>query len=359
MSSPLRRVLALARLLPPAVRRLELVAWVVLAGCVADAALAAPAALPAYGANSRQTTVSGLSSGAFMAVQLQVAYSASIVGAGVVAGGPYYCAVDNEFFAGICMGQVPLFPPDPSSMVGFAKSFAASHVIDSLANLKKRRIYVFSGTNDQVVLQPAVAATVEFFKRVGVTDAHLKYVNDVPAGHAVITPAFGNDCAANASPYISHCSVAGIGYDQAGAILQHLYGALRPRVAVPGGRIVSFDQRAYAAATTTGMADTGFLFVPQSCEAAAARCKVHVALHGCVQSAESVGDKFTVETGYNHWADSNRILVLYPQVDKSDSPSNPYGCWDWWGYTGPDYAYKSSPQMKAIMAMVRRLAQKP
>ena len=38
-------------------------------------------------------TVSGLSSGGFMAVQLHVAHSATLVkGAGIVAGGPYYCA---------------------------------------------------------------------------------------------------------------------------------------------------------------------------------------------------------------------------------------------------------------------------
>jgi poly(3-hydroxybutyrate) depolymerase len=37
-------------------------------------------------------TVSGLSSGAFMAVQMHVANSATIRGAGVFAGGPYYCA---------------------------------------------------------------------------------------------------------------------------------------------------------------------------------------------------------------------------------------------------------------------------
>ncbi len=49
--------------------------------------------------------------------------------------------------------------------------------------------------------------------------------------------------------------------------------------------------------------------------------------------------------------------MLYPQVNKSADPYNPNGCWDWWGYTGKNYAYKSSSQMKAIMAMVNRLAQ--
>lgn len=328
----------------------------VIAGFVGAEAVAAPASLPAYGADPQQTSVSGLSSGAFMAVQLQVAYSSSIIGAGVVAGGPYYCAANNVLFAGICMGQVPFFPPNPFLMANAAKGFASTRLIDPLSNLPKRRVYVFSGTDDSIVRQPAVDATVSFFQQVGVKAGNLEYVNKVPAGHAVITPSNGNDCPANAAPYISHCNVGGVGYDQAGAVLQHIYGAPNPRVDTPAGQIVSFNQRAYAA-NATGMADTGFLYVPQSCTAAGAHCKVHVAIHGCMQAAESVGDKFYTETGYNNWADNNKILVLYPQVNKSMTPFNPQGCWDWWGYTGQNYAYKSGPQMKAIKAMVNRLTQ--
>jgi len=242
--------------------------------CIVTAeAVAAPANLPAYGADPKQTSVSGLSSGAFMAVQLQVAYSGSIIGAGVVAGGPYYCAANNMFFAGICMGQVPFFPPNPLLMVSAAKGFASKHLIDPLSNLPKRRVYVFSGTEDNIVRQPAVDATVSFFQQMGVKAGNLDYVSKVPAGHALITPSNGNDCSANAAPYISHCTVDGVAYDQAGAILKHIYGALNPRVDTPAGQIVSFNQRTYAD-DSTGMADTGFLYVPQSCPppVSTARC---------------------------------------------------------------------------------------
>lgn len=62
--------------------------------CMAASGLAsaadAPLALPAYNADLSQTSVSGLSSGAFMAAQFSVAYSSLVVGAGVVAGGPFY-----------------------------------------------------------------------------------------------------------------------------------------------------------------------------------------------------------------------------------------------------------------------------
>jgi hypothetical protein len=39
-------------------------------------------------------------------------------------------------------------------------------------------------------------------------------------------------------------------------------------------------------------------------------------------------------------------------------PYNPRGCWDWWGYTGTDYATKTGVQIVAIVAMVERLGQK-
>jgi hypothetical protein len=340
--------------------------WLALAVCGPARADSAPP-LPALGADASQTSVSGLSSGAFMAVQLQVAYSASIVGAGVVAGGPYYCAANSMVYTGICMGQVPFFPPNPSIMAGFAQDFAKARKIDPLKNLAQRRVYVFSGLDDTVVRQPAVDATVSFFELVGVKPANVVYVNTVEAGHAVITPSEGNDCSANKAPYISHCTVGGAGYDQAGAVLAHIYGNLKPAAPKAEGQLIAFNQRAFAPASSA-MADTAYVYVPPSCAApgatsgtsSGAGCKVHVAIHGCVQSVESVGDKFITETGYNQWADTNKLLVLYPQVNKSAlSPYNPSGCWDWWGYTGSNYAQRSGVQMKAIMAMVKRLSAQP
>lgn len=329
----------------------------VLIGLAAGSALAAdPNPLPSYKGDPSETSVSGLSSGAYMAVQYQVAFSSTVKGAGIIAGGPYYCAAGNILYAGICMGQVPFVPPNPALMVAAAQGFADLGQIDPLSSLQNDRIYIFSGTSDTVVRQQAVDAAASFFKQAGVPTANIAYVKDVPAGHAVITPAFGNACDANASPYISYCVVNGQGYDQAGAILQHIYGALKPPATTLTGKIVSFNQRNFAAATT-GMADEAFVYVPQSCTQGA-KCKVHIALHGCVQSAAVVGDDFYVDTGYNRWADTNDILVLYPQVNASTIPFNPQGCWDWFGYTGLNYAVKSGAQLAAIKAMVDTLIAK-
>jgi poly(3-hydroxybutyrate) depolymerase len=93
---------------------------------------------------------------------------------------------------------------------------------------------------------------------------------------------------------------------------------------------------------------------------------VHVALHGCRQGLEAIGERFVREAGYNRWADANRIVVLYPQAIARNGPgfarwrwtyvTNPRGCWDWWGYTGPLYHTQAGPQVRAIKAMVDRLA---
>ncbi|NDP60866.1 MAG: depolymerase [Oxalobacteraceae bacterium] len=319
----------------------------------------ASAALPAFKADPMQTSVSGLSSGAFMAVQYQVAFSKTVRGAGVVAGGPYYCAGTLGYAAAaICMGMVPFMPPNPNLMLDAAQAFAASGQIDPLDGLQNDRIYVFSGTKDTVVYQQAVDATVDFFKLAGVPAAQIKYVNKVPSGHALITPKYGNTCPANAAPYISHCKVKGTGYDQAGDMLGHIYGKLNAPVAAPAGQIVAFNQREFVDAGS-GMAGDGYLYVPTSCAQDSSGCKVHVALHGCEQSVAVVGNDFYSDTGYNNWADSNRLLVLYPQVNASTAPYNPKGCWDWVGYTGPAYATTSGVQLAAIKAMVDRLTAKP
>ena len=72
------------------------------------AALAAPGAdwpghaaqpLPGLGADGAGLTVSGISSGGYMAVQFQVAFSRQVRGAGIIAAGPYDCAEGSSIRA--------------------------------------------------------------------------------------------------------------------------------------------------------------------------------------------------------------------------------------------------------------------
>ncbi|KVD72957.1 depolymerase [Burkholderia sp. ABCPW 14] len=315
---------------------------------VASSNVRASPTLPALHADAHQVSVSGLSSGAYMAVQYQVAYSASVIGAGVVAGGPYYCAKGEPVNAKSCMQGMP----DSKQLLTKARDFAANGLIDPLANLQHAKVYLFSGTKDAVVGQPVVDATWSFFWQAGVPATNLAYVVDVPAGHAFVTPSSGDVCSANAAPYINHCTVAQAGYDQAGALLKTIYGPLSPPVEQLTGRAITFDQREFAP-VSSGLARDGYAYVPRACDASAG-CKVHVVFHGCQQSADVVRDMTT----YRNWADANKIVMLYPQV-AADLPVNPQGCWDWFAYTGQNYALKSGAQMRAVRKMIERVTSAP
>ena len=45
-------------------------------------------------------------------------------------------------------------------------------------------------------------------------------------------------------------------------------------------------------------------------------------------------------------AAENSIVLAFPKV--VPSAANPLGCWDWWGYTGPDHLWRDGRQMKVL-----------
>jgi poly(3-hydroxybutyrate) depolymerase len=314
---------------------------------LAGAAFAADA-LQSFDVNAERTSVSGLSSGAYMAGQFHVAFSGTVIGAGIVAGGPYDCAEGQLPVAlNRCM-QTSLGVPDPARLLERARAAAAEGDIDPLANLADDRVYVFSGTQDETVTPPVVAEVLAFYRLAGLPEEAVQFVDDIGAGHGFITEDRGNACDVTSSPFINDCD-----YDQAGAILAHVHGPLNPPSDEAGGTVVEFDQSEFLPDPTAhGMAPTGFAHVPDACVDGG--CDVHIAFHGCRQTEALVGDAFHSRAGYNRWADANRLIVLYPQA--TATPANPNGCWDWWGYDDPGYATRSGRQMAAVRAMLARLA---
>jgi predicted esterase len=315
--------------------------------------------LPALGAEAQAVTVSGFSSGGAMAVQFHVAYSGIVRGAGAIAAPPYGCAMGNLWNAlANCMTpSAGATLPSGEILSGLALGLGRAGAIDPPGGLDRARVWLFSGTHDRTVAPEVVRTLRDFYRRLS-PGGDVVLVADVPAGHAMVTDRSGNACESSDPPYINNC-----GYDAAGALLGHLLGRLNPP-AEPRGRLVEFDQREFAdgAARALSLADSGYAWVPAECERE--RCRVHVAFHGCRQGAESVGERFVLESGYNRWAGSNRIVVLYPQASARWGLSwgggstfivNPRGCWDWWGYTGAEYHTRKAPQMRAVRAMLERL----
>lgn len=304
--------------------------------------------LPEMQLDPAGTTVSGLSSGAYMAVQFHVANSSRIYGAGVVAGGPYFCAEGSLATAlNRCMNTF-MGVPDAAALVSRARALGNEGRIDPLPGLSDDRVYLFSGTQDVTVTRPVMDAAREFYRQVGIAEQRIKYVTNVRAGHAFIVEEAENTCSMTGSPFINDCD-----YDQAGDILQHLYVPLEPPGAASEGRLFEFDQSEFLANPEThGMSSRGFVYIPAAC-AAGETCRLHIAFAGCKQTPADIGDLYARTTGYNDWAETNRLVILYPQT--SVSSGNPNGCWDWWGYDDPDYHTKRGRQMAAVARMATRL----
>jgi poly(3-hydroxybutyrate) depolymerase len=323
-----------------------------------SAAASAVVPLPKYNVDKTQATVSGLSAGAFMANQLGYAYSSYFKGIGMFAGGPYMCAGHNNYTA--CMYNATISSAQLTTMQNDINAWSGVQ-IDAKSNVAAQKVFMFVGTSDSTVGPNPMAAAQTQYTNNGVTSANLEYVQRASTAHVFPTDfdSTGNNaCSTTASPYISNC-----GYDGAKAVLGKFYGTLNARNDAPAaGNYIEFDQTAFT--TNAGMGATGWVYVPANC-ASGAQCKVHVALHGCQQSYGTIGDKFVKNTGYTRWADTNSIIVLFPQakVDNtshttaaSGSLANPNGCFDWIGWYGTNFAQKAGVQAAAIKAMVDQLS---
>jgi poly(3-hydroxybutyrate) depolymerase len=320
---------------------------------------AAPSPLDGFNVDLAQTTVSGISSGGYMANQFHVAFSSLVRGAGILAAGPFYCAKGNVATALTdCTTPGALNAPDAGYSIRVTDDYASRAEIDATSHLASARVWLFSGTLDATVYPVVVDRLLDYYRHY-VRAENIAYERSVPAAHAMVTESYGHPCAYQGDGnnpgdiFINDCD-----YDAAGKLLVHLLGPLNAPSAALSGTLVAFDQAEFIADPAGHSMDpVGYAYVPAECDDGA-MCRVHVAFHGCRQQPARIGHRFVVHAGYNRWADANRIVVLYPQAIQSELPPvyNPRGCWDWWGYDDPDYAKQRGRQMQAVRAMLDRLA---
>lgn len=288
-----------------------------------------------------RVTVSGISAGGYAAVQAHVALSDTISGAAAVAGGPYHCAEGNIIHAlGRCISGAAL---DAAPLAEATRSAAGAGTIDPVASLSNDRVWLFHGAGDPIV-DVAVTRALRDFYASFLPEEAIALVDNIPATHGWPTRDQGVACGEMGGDYINACD-----YDAAGELLQHLYGSLSDPTTARDDGLQVLDQ-ASVVAEGGYFADSGFAYVPEACVDKTGECRLHLAFHGCRQGNEFIEDRFARMSGLNEWAESNRIIVLYPQVSKS--LMNPQGCWDWWGYTGADYDQRSGKQIAGIAALI-------
>jgi poly(3-hydroxybutyrate) depolymerase len=315
--------------------------------------------LAAYGIDIEQTSVSGVSSGGAMAVQMHVAHSSIMRGVGVIAGVAYDCADSSLPLAMQRLSRglawcLPGFVDAAFSIARTAHAAGIAGAIDDTANLARQKIWLFSGYNDGFVRRAAMDAVAGYYENY-VDPGNIFYKTNNHAPHALVTDDYGGPCLGRNDEHVNNCN-----YDAAGRLLKHIYGQLNQRSSSLTGSLLTFDQREFINGDpqAIGLADTGYVYVPTACRSET--CRVHVVFHGCKQDAAKVGGAVYRHGGYNKWADTNKLVVLYPQT-QSNPDLNPQACWDWWGLGDlpryQDFARKTGYQVSAIKAMLDRLAQ--
>lgn len=310
--------------------------------------------LPPLKVDATRTAVVGLSSGAYMASQMQLAFPELFPNAALVAGGPYGCAGGKlDAALGSCMKGEPA--PDVDALVAQATARASAGDIGALDKLANAHVYLLHGKDDALVAPAVAEAGVRFYEQLRDTVPALKGMQVHGDGqrafaHNLPVAAEGDDCSKSESPFLGRC-----GFDAAGEIFSQLFGKPSRDADTAKGELRTFDQDALRADGADAFLDTtGYVYLPEAC-LAGKPCGIVVAFHGCKQNSDSVGEAFVKDAGFNRWADVYEVAVLYPQTRASFAPLNPQACWDWWGYSGTDYDTRHGVQLRWVVNAVRAL----
>ncbi len=281
------------------------------------------------------------------------------------------------------------------------KDFEAKGLIQPVHHISKQKILIYQGSLDSVV-QPAMADRLaEFYAHVGVPPENVKMVLK-PGGHNFPTNKKGlNACTAEKIPYVSSCN-----YNFAEEILVHTAGItdLQPASGVKNLQnfLKKVSQNRDGFVRPKSLSEYGYLAASQNCLQAPESCHLHVALHGCEMSDDfdpvfdkrfvrSVrlgyiymrtkesswplsplpyieqkkraggGLKFALNSGFLDYVEKNNVMVLFPQtaITEDNYPLNPKGCWDWFGWTGHQYATNQGVEPQWLMAWIQQLRANP
>jgi poly(3-hydroxybutyrate) depolymerase len=300
--------------------------------------------LPKLSIDGQRITVSGISSGGFFATQMQVAFSSLVRGSAIVAGGAYGCSLGQEKRTSLCMGKAEKV--ELEALWQQTQEQEKQGNIDPLSNLQKARVVLFFGAKDVVVKKSQAILMESFYSRFLLKENLLSILHP-EANHAFPTEGFGNPCKKLGLPWISDCQLNFVE-----TFMKHLDGPI-PAKAVTVGSWRKFDQTSLQDdRQLTGLAEWGALYIPKACETGS--CGLHLAFHGCQMNDHYVQDQFIKNVGYLEMAEQRKIVVIFPQLEKTKE--NPNTCWDWIGSTGPDYLNKNGPQMKAMRKLIQSVS---
>jgi len=300
--------------------------------------------------NPNSITLGGFSSGASFATQFHVGYSSFVKGVGLWCGLPELVSLQTGDAAGGANGvSVQQLMQDTAAL-------ESSNAIDSTSNLASSKVYIVHGSEDTVV-DPLFAVKIkEFYEGYNVNQMVAKtyYKN---GEHGVYSNRRGTPCGQmNYPTFIENCEE-----DTVYEMFQHLL----PNIVGPGNdgefssslkpfsQVEFFDNFA-----SSSMSETGYYYVPESCNGNGNSCHLHVFFHGCTMSTDNIGTEFLENAGFLEMAETNKIVLLFPQI-KTNWWSNPHGCWNFLGYNNDlhngQYARKDAAQMRGMFNMINHM----
>ncbi|MGZ3692002.1 MAG: extracellular catalytic domain type 2 short-chain-length polyhydroxyalkanoate depolymerase, partial [Pseudobdellovibrio sp.] len=304
--------------------------------------------------NPNTVTVSGLSSGAMMASQMLVNSSSKIQGAGAIAGAPFYCAEGSLIQAFQCIGNPETLTVD--RLVKVTRDLEKDNSVDPLSNLQNRYVFLLNGKKDQTVKPGNGPKSLTYFKNF-IPLANIKTEFSLNAGHSMPTVNRGNACDTEEAPWVNSCN-----YDTVQNMLEFLLHRSLVPSAVNSAHLYQIDLGKHVEAGSD-INTTGLVYVPDNCkkspdkeDSQTAPCDLHIVFHGCRQTLDEAGLDFIKLAGYNDWAENNNIVVFYPNILKT--MENPKGCWDWWGYSSPNYNNNQAPQSITVLNLIKELTTK-
>jgi poly(3-hydroxybutyrate) depolymerase len=291
-------------------------------------------------------SVSGISSGAMMSAQLGIIHSKQITGIGIFSGSIYGCSHgDVQTALKTCMAAPEKI--NANSSFEYIKQKAANNMIDPIGNMTKQNIFIVHGEKDQMVKVAASTKNQELYRKLK-TKTSVKTIANL--GHGIATANKGSACDVTASPWLNNCS-----YNTMNELFNILFPTAnnyKSEIPAVSTELIKNNMSVYdltllttkenlAAAT---FSESLYIYTPSACKKES--CPRHLALHGCHQSPEFVNKEFIENAGYIEAAEKFKVVVLFPSVYKSTK--NPYGCWDWWGYTDNKFDTKDGAQIKIL-----------
>ena len=207
-------------------------------------------------------SISGVSSGAYLAIQAHVAYAEKIGSVAAIAAGPYHCAEGSVQTAlARCMTGEGL---DVEPLIANTRDFSSAGTIAPLDDLAGSRVWIYHSPADSVVSPTAGTALFEFYTAF-VDASAVVFVDEIESAHGWVTVDAGVACNELGGDFVNACD-----YDAAGAILAHAYGELDPRVGAVAANLVVLDVGDYFD-SDSNVSDSAYAYVPDACQSRSVR----------------------------------------------------------------------------------------